>query len=540
VRLGVIGKKSRAACLESELIGRVRMPFKSKTFVDEPEPVTRTRRARLWDESESEAAWPQEKTKELQQDEFAPNFETRGATTLDAASASPREASAPVKVKRWPTLKRAHALSFAGLLLFTAVTYFRPYELISALSGFKSMAFWLAVATLLVFLPTQLSIEGTLTARPREVNLVLLLTLAALLSIPLAIEPSEAWNAFLDFAKVIMMFVVMVNVVRTERRWRGMFWLALLVSLFLSVNALNDYHLGKLGLRGDRIEGAIGGLFDNPNDMALHLVTIIPLALGLLFVTRGLSKKLFYGLCALLMIVATVVTFSRGGFLALVCALFVLAWKIGRRNRFAVVIIFLMAASVFFLVLPSEFVGRLMSVFGGNVDGGSAVARQNLLLKSILVTLRHPLLGVGMANFHNVSIHEQVSHNAYTQISAEMGIPAMIIYVLFIWSALKRMRQIEHETYDLRASARVYYLAIGLQASLIAYMVSSFFASVAYLWYIYFLVGYAVCLHRLYEAKGAENVFSRAGVGKRLSATEGSKDGLAAPFTEPLAAHHER
>jgi hypothetical protein len=121
-----------------------------------------------------------------------------------------------------------------------------------------------------------------------------------------------------------------------------------------------------------------------------------------------------------------------------------------------------------------------------------------------------------------------------------MGIPAMIIYVIFIWSAIKRMRRIEHETYDLRARARVYYLAVGLQASLIGYMISSFFASVAYLWYIYFLVGYAVCLHRLYEAKGAENVFSRAGAGQRLSAIEESKDGLAAQFTEPLSVHHER
>ena len=32
-------------------------------------------------------------------------------------------------------------------------------------------------------------------------------------------------------------------------------------------------------------------------------------------------------------------------------------------------------------------------------------------------------------------------------------------------------------------------------------MVCSFFASVAYLWYVYYLVGYAVCLRRLYESE---------------------------------------
>ena len=36
------------------------------------------------------------------------------------------------------------------------------------------------------------------------------------------------------------------------------------------------------------------------------------------------------------------------------------------------------------------------------------------------------------------------------------------------------------------------------QASLAGYMVTSFFASVAHLWYVYYLVAYAVSLRRLY------------------------------------------
>jgi hypothetical protein len=47
----------------------------------------------------------------------------------------------------------------------------------------------------------------------------------------------------------------------------------------------------------------------------------------------------------------------------------------------------------------------------------------------------------------------------------------------------------------------VYYLAMGVQASIIGYMVASFFSSVAYQWYIYYLVAYAVCLRRIYEGK---------------------------------------
>lgn len=417
-------------------------------------------------------------------------------------------------------LRNGHALSYFGLFLFTAVVYLRPYEIFPALSAFKSMAFWIALATLAVFVPSQFTGEGVLVRRPREVNLLLLFSLAALLSIPMALSPGEAWGAFVDFSKIAVIFVIMVTVVRTERRWIGLLWLAFLVSVVLSVNGLNDYRLGRIKVGADRIEGVIGGLFENPNDMALHLVTMIPLALGFLFVARSLSKKMIYALLVILMLSATVITFSRGGFLGLLAASFVMAWKLGRRNRLAVVLVFILTGACFLAAAPSGYMGRLMSTFGGSVDGGSAAARQQLLLRSILVSLRHPLLGVGMNNFHIVSIHEQVSHNAYTQVSSEIGMGAMIIYVLLILSPLKRMRQVERETYANRRSARIYYLAVALQASLIGYMVSSFFASVAYLWYVYYLVAYAISINRIYEAQGPDGIFagsSRATQGSKVS-----------------------
>jgi O-antigen ligase len=109
-----------------------------------------------------------------------------------------------------------------------------------------------------------------------------------------------------------------------------------------------------------------------------------------------------------------------------------------------------------------------------------------------------------MGNFHIVSLREQVSHNAYTQVSAELGLPALVLYVLLMWAALKRLRQIERETLSAERRSPFYYLAIGLQASLIGYMVSSFFASVAFLYYLYYPVGYAVCLHFMYQSSQAQ------------------------------------
>jgi putative inorganic carbon (HCO3(-)) transporter len=400
-------------------------------------------------------------------------------------------------------LRRGHALTYAGLFLFSFVLFYRPYEFIPLPSN---LAFWLAAAALAVYLPSQLASEGTLTARPREVNLVLLLTVTALLSVLFAKESrAEGWATFTDiFARAVVMFIVIVNAARTERRLRRLVLLSIGSGLLMSAGALHDYWAGKLTVEGYRVEGQIGGIFGNSNDMALHLATMLPLAAALAVGSRNILKRAAYAAGALLLMAGTVVTFSRGGFLAMAASLFVLAWTLRRRNRFAVVAFACALFVLFFAVAPSNYAARIFSIFDRSLDAyGSADARQALLLRSIVVAARNPVLGVGMGNFPLVSIRNQVTHNAYTQVAAEMGLAALVFYALFLWTPLKALRRITRETFDVRRTSRLYYLAAGMQASLVAYMVASFFASVAYYWNVYYLVGYAVCLRRLYEAEAA-------------------------------------
>lgn len=427
----------------------------------------------------------------------------------EAESARPAR-SRPEKVwlERWGT-RRGHTLSFAGLFLFTFILYFRPYEQISFLASFTSMAFWTAVATLVVFFATQLSLEGSLTARPREVNLLLLFALTALLSIPLALHRSEAWDTFVEpFSKAALMFLVIVNTVRTLRRLRLMLLLGVGVGCVVSAVALSDYRSGLGAVEGYRVEGSIGNLFQNPNDMAIHLITVIPVAVAFMFGARGV-RKLVYAVCLFLLVGGMMVTFSRGGFLGLAGCASVLAWKLGRRNRVAVFALLLVAIVLMVLLAPGGYSTRMLSIFDSSLDPvGSSSARQQLLILSIKTALFNPVFGVGMGNFHIVSIREAVTHNSYTQVAAELGLTAAVLYTLFVVTPFARLRRIERATLANRRASSFYYLSVGLQASLAAYMIGSFFGSIAYHWYVYYLVGYAVALRRIYattaEVAGAE------------------------------------
>lgn len=400
--------------------------------------------------------------------------------------------------ERWIT-KRGHAVSYAGLFVFTFLVYFRPYELFPSLAWLSKSAFVVALITLAAFIPIQLGLENRVTAKPREVKIVVALLITGALSIPFALDPGRAFESFIEYFKVIAIFIVMVNVVRTEKRLRGLVLLVLFVSCVLAFSALYDYVRGNLALEGRRIAGLMGGLFSNPNDLALHLVTIIPISFALMVASRGIFNKILYLGCSVLLVGGMVATFSRGGFLGFVCVTGFLVWKFAGRNRVIFGAVALVAILTTIAVAPSAYRSRIATT-----DDASAVARTDDLKRSILVAARHPIFGVGMDNYIIYSNLNKATHNAYTQVAAEMGLLAFLLYLAFLITPFRHLHRIEQAS--AKVKPRMYYLAAGLQASLVGFMVVSFFASVAYQWYAYYLVAYAVSLQRLATTESASTL----------------------------------
>lgn len=429
---------------------------------------------------------------EVSKSDFESRFNS-GARPPGADAATTSDPASSHKI-----LKRGHVLSFVGLFLFTFLLFFRPYEFSPSLHWLSKGALVTAIVTLFFFIPTQLGLENRITVRTREVTLVFLLLLLCLISVPFALSKWRAWNGFVEYLKVIIMFVVTINVVRTQKQLKALLLLVLVATCILSVAAINDYRSGHLTLKGVRIEGAIGGLFQNPNDLALHFVTFFPIVVVLALASRKLVPKLIYFTAAAATLGGTIVTFSRGGFLGLIAVIGVLVWKLARKNVMVVGVI--STTLIFFLLILAPVTYRERISTTGD---GSSVARMGELKRSVFLAIRNPFFGVGMDNFVLFSDREQATHNSYTQVACEIGVTAAVVYVLFLLAGLKRVREMPNPK-DVDPRRRLLpYLAIGVQASLIGYMVTSFFASVAFLWYMYYLVAYGICISRLYESSVA-------------------------------------
>ena len=90
----------------------------------------------------------------------------------------------------------------------------------------------------------------------------------------------------------------------------------------------------------------------------MHLVTMVPLAVGFAFASKSVLRRILYVGFAVLFISAIVVTFSRAGFLGLFIAALVLTRKIGRRNKFLSTGALVIAMLTLMTLAPGSYSGE--------------------------------------------------------------------------------------------------------------------------------------------------------------------------------------
>src|SRR5207302_4169399 len=150
------------------------------------------------------------------------------------------------------------------------------------------------------------------------------------------------------------------------------------------------------------------------------------------------------------------------------------------------------------VVGTSSYLDRLKSIADPQEDvTGSAEARKQLLIRSLELTAQHPLFGVGPGQFNELSKAWHESHNSYTQLSSEAGIPALLIFLALMWRGFKNLRLRK----TIAKGTQAWYLAGGLYCAMVGYAVGAFFLSTAFWLVPYLLVAYTTALANLSDGR---------------------------------------
>ena len=438
---------------------------------------------------------------------LAVNAETRKAEKAPqhAASVRPQSAAAAENRTDWPYL---------GLMVFTAMLFFRPQDLITPLRMLP-MAEIAALFALGTLITGRLGRGLPLSRTTPEVIAVLAFALCILALAPFSVWMGGAIHTFTDlYAKVVLIFVLMVNTLTSPRRIEQFTWLIVIASGYIAGRTVFDYARGIHLIENGRVQGAVGGMFKNPNDLALNMVAVLPLALGFVFRRISPMRRSIAAFVAMLMLFTVVATQSRAGTVGLVAMVLVLAVNIVKRRPgivFGAALVGMLALPL----LPSSYLQRIASITDKNLDQtGSREARSRLLRESFATFLAKPLTGVGAGQFKNYDPEGREepwreTHNVVLQVAAELGIGGLVIFGFLVARGFngpiqtRRLLRRSEAGRSKQRQATVAALDPGerelltthaemLSAALAGWFVCALFASVAYHWTFYYLLALAV------------------------------------------------
>ena len=396
-------------------------------------------------------------------------------------------------------------LAFAALLSFTVILIAAPQERLAALAPLR-IALLSAMAALLGYWFERWTFARPGTRYPREWFWAGALLVWAVATIPLSYWPSGSVSTLTDiFLKSLLIFWLLGVVVNTPARLRAVAWTLALLSLPLSITAVQNFG----GAGGDeRITGYRSGIAGNPNDLALTLVIVMPLGVALARSSRRRWRRLVaVGLVALAA-AGVIVTFSRSGFIALVAmlVLYVVSWV--RQGRLVPVAGVVVAALLGLALLPSGYTGRLETISAIESDPtGSAQARWRDMGAALTAVSQAPIAGAGLGQdilaLNEIRGEEWISvHNIYLQYAVDLGLPGLVLFVGLLGTAVAGTMRVERRLRPLAGSPmlaarfQTYELVRAVRISLLTFAIAALFYPVAYYFYFYYLAGLAVAVQR--------------------------------------------
>jgi O-antigen ligase len=405
-------------------------------------------------------------------------------------------------------------LGFSVLLVFLFLVFSRIFDV-----KFGSLHIT-GVAYRVVFVLVLLS-GGFLTALKSNIGKALLgFTVCFGLSVPFSLWRGGSQEVFQGWATFsFVAFLAVAGLVNNYQQWFKLFkTLAYaLLAFTIIANVFGTAETGRLFLEQ--------GKFGNPNEMAQALLLGLPLWGAMMIMSKSLPGKVFAAGVMVLILMTTFRTGSRGamiGFVAMLLLVFLRAPIMGKMQLILAAVLFICAVAT---TMPGRLIARYRTTVNeedagdGEMDAAmassaasSTQSRKQLLKHSLIFTIQHPLFGVGPGMFV-VADDSYVktlgarkgnwlgTHNSYTQVSSELGIPALLFFVTAVGMALAGSYRVYRRTRGDPRLEDMGRVALGLHYCLVVYAVTILFEHIAYTIMLPVFGGMAAALVRTVEVE---------------------------------------
>jgi O-antigen ligase len=249
-----------------------------------------------------------------------------------------------------------------------------------------------------------------------------------------------------------------------------------------------------------------GWVVGDANYFTVAALAVMPIAFELALIAESKLQKAYAVGCTLLTFAAVTLGASRGGFLGIVLMVFYLIARSRKPARnLAVVVVVTMPFMIF---APNSPINRFF-----HPDPGDQASVSKHLVgwgAGLNMIKKHPIGGVGFGLYKavvtrydktgEVRLDPHVAHNAYLEIAAELGLPAIVVYWSFLGTAFYSAGKTRKLALT-RGSPVLAALALGCQASILGTSVGIFFVSGQYTRLFWFVLCMTMVMPLLVPAR---------------------------------------
>lgn len=401
---------------------------------------------------------------------------------------------------------RALELAYAAFLL---IAVGRIGELVPGLGSLPLAKVAMGICVLLLIGNRRRFRSLSPAVRPLSRTIIWLVAVAVLVT-PFSIWPGQSVSfLILQLPVLAAAMIVCWKISYSWRALRGIIRTLVVAAVVLALSAIAGFHGGRASTTSSM----------DPNDLAYVLVSTAPLALAFALTARTKTRRLVNAATCAVLVIALLLTSSRGGFFGLIAGLVALVVVPIRRpreqdsegkwrNRVVLPALGVLCAfAVLWSFLPAETRLRLSTVteLGSdyNMDPSNTTSRSGIWKRNIAATLQRPI-GYGVAAFPMVDLRTggkfKAAHNSYLEVLVELGFLGLVLFLrMYVLSsrALQRTRHTLLAAPPDQERDEILVFARMLQVALIGNAVSGFFLSMAYLtllWVLFAVVMACVSL----------------------------------------------
>ena len=253
-----------------------------------------------------------------------------------------------------------------------------------------------------------------------------------------SLNPGLLRVAFILFA------VVLGNAVSNRRQLDTLIFLMVLAGTAVAAYGILQY-IFRWGYQSaawvdsdmfSGIEFRVPSTLENPNMLGQYFLLAIPLGGAKLLSSREWGARIFYLCCCGIMALCMILTFSRGAWLALLFAGLVFVLFLNPR----LILLTPFALIALYFVLPETVITRFTSI--GDLSDDSTSYRLYIWLGTLAMLKDYWLCGIGPGEdaFNMVypaysynAITAPHSHNLFLQIVCDVGITALVVFILLLF-----------------------------------------------------------------------------------------------------------